>query len=509
VTSTLSLLCDALLRAVPSSGAHVRGQAVVGRLVLDSRHVAPGDLFAAVPGAAADGHEHAAAAVEAGASALLVQRWLDLPVPQLRVARVRATLGSLSAELQAHPAGALTLVGVTGTNGKTTVSLLLHGALLAAGRAAGVVGTLGTWRGHEHRPSPLTTPEAPDLHALLTWLRDGGTREVVLLEASSMALDQGRLDGLRFALAVHTGLEEEHLDFHGTMEQYWASKAALFTPGRSDAAVVRVDDPWGRRLATQVALPLVTFGSHPDADVRLTEVRSGLTGTTVLLRGRDGPVALDVPLLGRVNAVNATAAYLAARHLGLSRAQAQEGIAAAVAPPGRHSVVVAEGSPLVVVDFAHTPAALAALLDTGRELAAPGGRVLLVFGGRGDRDRGKRPELARVAAGADLLVLTADTTERESLETVLAEYRLGLLGRHVHLVVEQDRRQALRCAIDAGRPGDVVLVAGRGAEPLLTVGGRTQRFLDQQVVQQLLGVDDLYPDLAGDRGPAARDVRGR
>ena len=476
-----------LLVAVPAAAAQYRGDVEVGRLVMNSLEVRPGDLYAAVPGGSTDGHAHAAAAVRRGAVAVLVQRWLPLDVPQLRVNRVRAVLGTVAAELAGRPADQLRLVAVTGTNGKTTTSLLLHAALLSAGGRPAVIGTLGSRLGELHRDSALTTPEAPELHALLRWIADDGGHDVVL-EASSIALEQGRLDGLRMALAVHTGLEEEHLDFHGTVEQYWASKAALFIPDRCEEALVRIDDPWGVRLARQVRVPVTTYGSAPSADVRLERVRTGLAGTSVQLSGRDGRVELDVPLLGRVNGVNATAAYLAARRLGLSREQARDGLAKAAAPPGRHSLVIADDAPLVVVDFAHTPGALAALLETGRELAASGGRVLLVFGGRGERDRAKRADLARVAARADLLVLTCDTTEREGVEAVLAEYRLGLLGSVVPLVVEQDRRAAIDTALRRGRAGDVVLVAGRGAEPLLRVHGSAQRFVDREVVEELLGL---------------------
>jgi len=488
---TLSEVAE-LLHALPVADPQCRGDAVVGPVVMDSRRVRPGDLFAAVPGGCSDGHDHAGQAVARGAAALLVQRWLDLPVPQLRVRRVRRVLAPVAAALQGHPARGLRLVAVTGTNGKTTTSLLLHAALLSAGGRPGVIGTLGSRLGSEVRASALTTPEAPELQELLRWMADGGGRDVVV-EASSIALEQGRLDGLEVDLAVHTGLEEEHLDFHGTIEQYWASKAALFARGRCRAALVRVDDPWGVRLARQLEVPCTTFGSAAGADVRLERVSTGLGGTSVLLSGADGRVQLDVPLLGRVNGVNATAAYLAARHLGLSREQARAGVATAVAPPGRHSLVVADDAPLVVVDFAHTPAALRELISTGRELAAPGRRVLLVFGGRGERDRAKRADLAGVAAGADLLVLTCDTTERESPEQVLAEYRLGLLGRDVPLIVEQDRRTAIALALAAGQAGDVVLVAGRGAEVTLTLHGRAQRFLDHEVVEELLELREPAP----------------
>lgn len=500
---------EELLQQAPAADVRRRGDAVLTGITHDSRQVRAGDLYAVVPGAGGAGRAHAAEAVSRGAAALLVQRELDLPLPQLVVRRVRPVLGAVSAAVLGRPADQLRLVGVTGTNGKSTTTLLLHGALLAAGRVPGVIGTLGARLGGRRRASALTTPEAPELHALLRWMADGGADDVVL-EVSSIGLEQGRVDGLCMDLAVHTGLEEEHLDFHGTVEQYWASKAALFSPDRARRGLVRVDDPWGVRLARQARIPVTTFGEGPDADVRLTDVRTGLAGTSVTLSAAgtaapqesasaaeksgsaaQAPVRLTVPLLGRVNAVNAAAAYLAARHLGLTRIEAARGLAGAVAPPGRHSLVVADGAPLVVVDFAHTPAALEALIETGRDLTAPGGRVLLVFGGRGERDRAKRADLGRTAAAADLLVLTRDTTEREDVSSVLAEYRLGLLGSSTPVVVEPDRRRAIALAVAEGAPGDVVLVAGRGSEHVLRTGGRTERFVDREVVAQLLDVADL------------------
>lgn len=480
---------EALLGALPAAEAARCGEAVVRRVVADSRQVQPGDLYAAIPGAKADGRDYAAEAVRRGAAALLVQRDLPLPVAQLQVRRVRAVLGPVAAAVMGDPGARLPLVGITGTNGKTTTTLLLVAALSAAGTPSAAIGTLGAQLSGAgvtlRRPSLLTTPEAPQLHELLRWAVDEGARAGVL-EASSIALDQGRLDGLRFTLAVHLGLEAEHLDFHGTIEQYYASKALLFAPARTEAAVVRVDDEWGVRLAAQAQVPLVTFGYSPAADVRLGGVRSGLSGTQVSLSGRDGLLRLEIPLLGRVNAVNAAAAYLAARHLGLSRQQAAEGLAAVEQPEGRHRLVLGDGSPLVVVDYAHTPGALHELIATARGLACPGGRVVLVFGGRGERARAKRADLGRVAGEADLVVLTSDSCEVEDLGAVLDEYRLGLMSTATPVLVEHDRREATALALARCRQGDVVLVAGRGHETRLTVDGTTHVFDDRVVAQELL-----------------------
>ena len=486
---TLTQIEALLLEAFPAAGCARGGQAVVSRVVADSRSVRPGDLYAAVPGAATDGHDHAGQAVRRGASALLVQRDLDLPVPQLRVRRVRAVLGPVAAAVLGHPGAAVPLVGVTGTNGKTTTSLLLTAALAAAGRTALVVGTLGAELATRdltvRRASSLTTPEAPELQELLRWGVDAGAC-VGVLEASSIALEQGRLDGLGFAVSVHLGLEEEHLDVHGTVEQYYASKALLIEPRRTRAAVVRVDDAWGARLAAQAQVPLVTFGRSADADVRLSAVRSGLAGTEVSLSGRDGRVRLEVPLLGRVNAVNGAAAYLAARQLGLTRAEAASGLTEVQAPAGRHQLVLADDRPLVVVDYAHTPGALRELVATGRGLAAPGGRVVVVLGGRGERARPKRAELGAAAAEADLVVLTSDTCLVEDVAAVIGEYRLGLLATATAVLVEPDREAAIRLALAHTRVGDVLLLAGRGHHTQISIGEHTREFDDRLVAEQLL-----------------------
>jgi UDP-N-acetylmuramoyl-L-alanyl-D-glutamate--2,6-diaminopimelate ligase len=452
----------------------------------DSRQVRPGWLFCALPGAHTDGHDHAAAAVRAGARALLVQRTLDLPVPQLRVPSVRWAIGSLAAALHGHPAHGLALAGITGTNGKTTTSYLLYSAFTAAGWTAGQLGTVETRIGRHRWSAKLTTLEAPDLQRTLARMRSCGV-EAAVMEVSSHALDQHRVGGITFDVAVFTNLTPEHLDYHGTIEQYYHAKSLLFTPERCRAALVCVDDEWGARLAAQAAVPVIGFGLSAHAEARITDVRADRRGIRLRLTGPDGPVELAAPLIGECNATNVAAAYLSARALGVPQDAAVAGIAHCAGIPGR-SEAVDVGQPfLVLVDYAHTPGAIAAQLATARTLAVPGGRVHLVVGCRGGRDRYKRPDAGRVAITADTAILTSDSPGDEDPRAIVEQMLVGTLGRaDRRLVVELDRAIAISLAIAVARPGDVVLIVGRGHETTQYVGGRNLPFDDRKQARAAL-----------------------
>lgn len=435
-------------------------------LVTDSRLVTPGSLFACVRGATNDGHRHAPAAAARGAAALLVDRPVDSDLPQLCVPSVRAQLGPLGALLAGDPARELRLVGVTGSNGKTTTSTLVHGVLEAAGDRTGVVGTLGAEVGDRARRTTLTTPEAPELQELLRWMLDAGARRAVV-EASSIALDMGRMDALAFEVAVFTGFEEDHLDHHGTLEQYWASKARLFEPGRSAAGVVVTDDPWGRRLADQARVPVTRVGSGDDADVRVLGWRTGTGGTEVLLADDTGGHRVHSPLVGRVHVTNLAAAWATGRVLGVAPDRIAAGLAAVAPPWGRNTVLGGSGRPVVVVDYAHTPRALAAAITTARELTGAGGRVHLVLGARGRRDRYKRQGLGESARTADCVWLTNEGSHGEDPAAIRAELRIGLFGSAATVRTVPDRREAITAAVRAAGPADAVLVVGRGHETRL------------------------------------------
>lgn len=464
-------------------------QVEITRVEHDSRAVVPGTLFCCLPGARGDGHDHAPEALQRGAVALLCERPLRdqvLRVPgapgtvvqaRVRPGTARSAMACAAATLAGHPSDAVMVVGVTGTNGKTTVASLVAAIMEAAGTPTTVIGTLTGTR---------TTPESPELQRLLAQVRDlqreDGVRRAVSMEVSSHALVQARVDQVRFAVAIFTNLGHDHLDFHGSMEAYFTAKASLFTPERTAHAVVVADDQWGARLARSLTVPTTVVHAGDAGDVG-----SGAGWTTFTWRGR--PVRLR--LTGAVNVVNALAAAEAATAVGVDPDAVVAGLSAAPGIAGRMEVVAAP--PLerctVLVDFAHTPDALEVALRDARRLVAPGSRLVTVFGAGGDRDPRKRPQMGAVAAAAaDVVVLTSDNPRHEDPNAIIAAIQEGTHGAgtaDVQVVV--DRRRAIATAIDQAADGDVVLVAGKGHEAVQHVGDRDLPFDDRVVVTELLG----------------------
>ena len=453
--------------------AEVRGDpsaTEVGAVVYDSRRAVHGALFCCIPGARSDGHAFAAAAVAQGAGSLLCERFLDLAVPQVRVApgAVRPAMAEVASTFWGHPDRSLTTVGVTGTNGKTTVTHLVRAILEAAGRPTGVIGTLSGVR---------TTPEAPDLQEALAGLVAEG-RSAVAMEVSSHALSQHRVEGMTFDVAAFTNLSRDHLDHHGTMEEYFAAKCRLFEPERARRAVVLVGTPWGDRLAGMVGDRLVAV-RRGDA----TEVQPTVSGTSFRWRGR--PVAL--PLAGAFNVDNALVAAAVADCLGIDPDTVVAGLAGAPPVPGRMEVVGADLPVSVVVDYAHTPEGLEVALEACRRLVGPG-RVLCVFGCGGDRDPGKRPLMGAVAARlADVVVVTSDNPRSEDPAAIAAAVVAGIDGTpDGGPQVVLDRAEAIASAVAQARPGDLVLVAGKGHETSQTTGAGSVPFDDRQVATDAL-----------------------
>jgi UDP-N-acetylmuramoyl-L-alanyl-D-glutamate--2,6-diaminopimelate ligase len=469
------------LAAVVGPEAEQRGADVaVFECTQDSRLVRPGWLFCALRGAHFDGHDHVGAAVRAGAPALLVQRFADLDVPQLRVPNVRWALGPVAAAIHGRPADQLSIAGVTGTNGKTTSSYLLHAAFVAADWRAGRLGTVETRIGQQGWSSSLTTLEAPELQRAFAQMRGEGVGAVAM-EVSSHALDQHRVGGVVFDAAVFTNLAPEHLDYHGTIEHYFYAKSLLFTPDRCRQALVCVDDEWGARLASQLEVPTTTFGHSDRAQARITEVGSDRSGVRILLDCADGCVELSAATVGSCNTANLAAAYLAARAMGVPADAAAAGIANCPPIPGRSEIVDAGQPFLVIVDYAHTPGALQAQITTARRLAGPAGAVRLVVGCRGGRDRFKRPEAGRVALTADTAILTSDSPGEENPRDIVSQMLAGAPGPPDHeVIVEVDRATAIGLAIAIAGPGDVVLIVGRGHETTQSLGGRTVPFDDRE-----------------------------
>ncbi len=442
------------------------GDVEITAVTHDSGAVVPGALFCCVRGLRLDGHDFAGLAVQHGAAALLVDRALDIEVPQLVVDDTRAAMGPAAAAFHGHPSRSIDVVGITGTNGKTTTTAFLRSILTGAGRVAATIGTLSGTR---------TTPDATDLQAALARFQQEGYDSVVM-EVSSHALALHRVDGTRFAVAVFTNLTQDHLDFHETMERYFAAKARLFEPELASRAVVNMDDARGRLLSDSSRVPTVGYSL---ADVEALDV--GVRSSTGRWRG----TPFRVPLGGSHNVANALAALTAAASLGIEPEVAVQGLAATPPVAGRLEVIEAGQPFTVVVDFAHTPDGLEQVLRAARSGA---GRVIVVFGAGGDKDRDKRPMMGEVAARlADIIVLTSDNPRSEQPMAIIDQVRAGMHRSPGTVLVEPDRRAAIALALSQAAEDDVVVVAGKGHETTQEFADRTIAFDDRVVVRDELG----------------------
>jgi UDP-N-acetylmuramoyl-L-alanyl-D-glutamate--2,6-diaminopimelate ligase len=485
-------LADLAHRLV-DEGLTVRGSGDLGTLVsgatLDSRRVSPGDLYAAVPGAHGHGGAYWPQARESGAVAVFtdaegVARISD-GVPTLEVPAVRPVLGRLSALVYDEPATELRMIGVTGTQGKTTTTRLLESGLTDAGVPAAVVGTVGTRMLGEDVASALTTPEAPDLQRLFRRMADRGV-EACAMEVSSHALVMGRVGGFVFDVAVFLNLGRDHLDFHRDMDDYFAAKASLFETDHARRGLVNVDDDWGLRLARQAGIPVQTLSTrHRDADWWVDEVRLAPTGAEFRIHGPGCEVAGGCPIPGGFNVANALAAVAAAVTAGYDAQTVATAIANGSGVPGRLERIDEGQEFVVVVDYAHKPDALSAAIATLRPLTE--GRLIIVLGAGGDRDPGKRPLMGEIAAaGADVLVVTDDNPRSEDPAAIRASILEGTEGGNAEVVEIGDRRDAIADAVKRAGPGDVVLVAGKGHESGQEVAGVLHPFDDREVAREVL-----------------------
>jgi UDP-N-acetylmuramoyl-L-alanyl-D-glutamate--2,6-diaminopimelate ligase len=448
---------------------------VVGLARIDSRAVEPGDLFCAIPGYTVDGHDFAGVAAARGAAALLVERPLDIDLPQLVVTDARAATAHAAARLAGDPSAQLQVVGITGTNGKTTTSYLVRHLLASAARPSGLIGTVEQVIGGHRNDGGRTTPEAPELQAMFVQMREAGDVACVM-EVSSHAMTLHRADAIHWAAVAFTNLSRDHLDFHPTMEDYFLAKRQLIASAPA-VAVVDLDDAYGARLAAEFPEALtVSIDAHA-AQLRATQLVADAAGTTFTVGGHE----TRVPLPGLFNVRNALTALGVAVQLGLPLADAAAALPTAPVAPGRMETIDA-GQPFAVfVDYAHTPDALERVLASARALTTK--RVLCVFGCGGDRDRGKRAEMGAAATrGADVVVVTSDNPRSEDPAAIIADVMAGVAGGHAIA----DRREAIASVLGSAAPGDVVVIAGKGHEQGQTIAGVTHPFDDAQVARELL-----------------------
>jgi UDP-N-acetylmuramoyl-L-alanyl-D-glutamate--2,6-diaminopimelate ligase len=469
--------------AEPSGSAEV----TVTGVSLDSRHLLPGDLYTALPGSHAHGADFCAAVAAAGAAAVLTDpagqdRARASGLPTLVVPDLRARVGAVSAWVYGRPADHLLLVGVTGTNGKTTVSYLVEAGLRAAGHVTGLVGTVETRVAGQVMVSERTTPEAPDVQALLALMVERGC-SAAAMEVSSHALALGRVDAISFDVAVFTNLTQDHLDFHPTFEEYYRAKASLFTGRRARLGVVNLDDQFGRRLVSDAATPVTTYSTTgAGADWRAEDVQLGQSGSSFRVVGPAGERApARVALPGAFNVSNALAAVVALHAAGVPLHAAVAGVGGLSGVPGRMQRVDAGQPFLALVDYAHTPDAVSTLLDAVRSLVP--GRVIVVLGCGGDRDRLKRPMMGAAAvSGSDLAFLTSDNPRSEDpgqILSVMASGAASVSPAAGRWQVEPDRRAAIAAAVGQARAADVVVVAGKGHELGQEVAGSVLPFDDR------------------------------
>ncbi len=471
------------------------GSAEVTGITHDSRAVRPGDLYAALPGARMHGADFVAQAAGLGAVAVLTdptgaERAAETGLPVLVVEDPRGRMGELAATIYGHPGRDLLQIGITGTSGKTTTAYLVEGGLKTL-RSTGLIGTVEMRIGDERIKSERTTPEATDLQALFAVMRERGV-DAVAMEVSSHALVLGRVDGCVFDIAVFTNLSPEHMEFHSDMEDYFGAKAQLFTPKRSRLGVVNLDDEYGRRLAEEATVPVVTFSAegHPDADWRAEDVQVGPMDATFTVIGPKGErIAATSPLPGPFNVANTLAAIVALAAAGLDAQTAADGVAAVPGVPGRLERVDAGQPYLAVVDYAHKTDAVESVLKALRKVTE--GRVHVVLGCGGDRDKTKREPMGAAAARlADTAVLTSDNPRSEDPLAILATMLQGAASVPVHergeVQVFEDRAAAIAAAVARAQPGDTVLVAGKGHEQGQDIAGVVRPFDDRQVLREAI-----------------------
>ncbi len=466
----------------------------IGAIRTDSRTVGRGDMFVAVPGASVDGHTYVAEAVGKGARAVVVERdeaisdaqCMHSGVVKVVVPDVRKALALIAANFFGRPAASMKVIGVTGTNGKTTTTQLIGSILQAGGERVATIGTIGVRFGPAMEPSTHTTPDPVELQRLFSRMRDDKV-SAVSMEVSSHALDQSRVSGVPFACGVFTNLSQDHLDYHGSMERYGDAKKLLFDGlSASSFAVMNADDPWTARLVKDTKAHVITFGVGQDAQVRLINASLRTDGSTLEIQHEGSTVSVTTPLLGRFNVSNVLAGFAAGLALGIRVPALELGIASLDNVKGRFERVPSRHGWTAIIDYAHTPDALEKCLQAVREMmaAAAPGRIITVFGAGGDRDKGKRPEMGRIAADlSDEVIITSDNPRSEDPERIIDDIALGI-RRTDGVSREPDRRKAIALAVSMARKDDIILVAGKGHEEVQVIGTERLHFSDREVVEE-------------------------
>lgn len=476
-SKTVSELADLVGGTVESGG-----EAVVVDVTHDSREVAPGWLYVAVRGEKADGHSFVPQAVTAGAAAVCVEHPTGSEVPELVVDNTRQVMGELAAAVHDYPSASLDVVGVTGTNGKTTVTHYVESIATHAGVSTGLVGTIHTRAAGATAPATLTTPEAPQFQRLLARMRDQGVG-LVAAEVSSHALEYGRVRGTRFAVAAFTNMSQDHLDFHGDMNAYRKAKERLFTDYEVGTAVINIDDPVGAAIATSYPERRFTVGE--EGDFSISEIEPEGTGSSFVLESPHGRHRLTAPVIGDFNVSNLVMAAACCLAVGIPPHDVFEALSHVSGVPGRFEVVSGDDPITVIVDYAHTPEGVATAIRTGRGLGK--GRVIALLGAGGNRDRRKRPAMGAALSAADIAVVTSDNPRSEDPAEIAAAVLSGVDPQVEH-VVEIDRRTAIDLAVHRAQDGDVVLILGRGHEPVQDLGIEKVDFDDRVVAAKALRI---------------------
>ena len=478
---------DQLLTALPAATIAGPMDREVSDVAAHHGAVRPGSVFVAVRGFRHDGHTFAAEAVSRGAVAVVLEREIPLPpaVTRVLVGDSREALAQLSAAFFGFPSTALDVIGVTGTNGKGTTAYLIDAVLSRAGMSCGIIGTMGARIGVQTLPLDRTTPEAVDLQRLLRQMADAGLSHAVV-EVASHALALRRVEGTRFAAAVFTHLTQDHLDFHHTLEEYRAAKRHLFEmvePG--GVAIVNADDAHAPVMAAASRAPVVTYAIERPADITAAGVRLHLAGSEYTLRTPALSVPIATTLHGRFNVYNALAASAVALHYGVAVEVIRDVLATFSGVPGRFEAVDEGQGFGVVVDYAHTPDGLDNVLKTAKDFVR--GRTIVVFGAGGDRDRTKRPAMGAIVSSlADIAVVTSDNPRSEEPTVIIEEILRGMTGGRAEVEVEPDRRRAIARAVALARPGDFVIIAGKGHEPYQEINGTKHPFDDRVVAREAL-----------------------